>query len=330
MRAAIDGLAEPCVVVGSRPSVPVEGMEEALAQKVHWVDAGKPTAWRELGLPVPQVYMQSGWAYPAFSALGREVKAAGGHVIGMSDANWRGDFRQFILGAAAFRLWHRRQFDAMLVPGAEGARLLRWFGMPSDRIRIGMYGADPTLFGGGGPLANRPPVFLFVGQFIARKDVLGVARAFLAVAHRLPEWRLSIIGGGEQRGQIPSHPRITVEDFVQPERLAEHFRAARFFVLPSLAEAWGLVVHEAALCGCGLILSDRIGSAADLGASANSVRFRAGSVPDLAGALLEAATFGARRLEAAEAQSRSLAAGFGPERFAAEVVEFCHSLRAGG
>ena len=94
IRAAIDRLGEPCVVVGSRPSVPVEGMERVLGQPVHWVDATRPVAWGDLGVAVPGIFVQSGWSYPAFSALGREVKAAGGQIIGLSDANWRGDFRQ--------------------------------------------------------------------------------------------------------------------------------------------------------------------------------------------------------------------------------------------
>jgi glycosyltransferase involved in cell wall biosynthesis len=320
IRGAIDAVGEDCAVVGSRPAVPIEGMERALGQPVRWVDADKPATWRSLGLDVPHIYFQSGWGYPAFSALGAEVRRAGGRVVGLSDANWRGDFRQMVLGAAAFRLRYRRHFDAMLVPGREGIRLMRWFGLPPDRIRCGMYGADPGLFGGGKPLAERPPAFLFVGQFIARKGVLDLARAFLRITDRHPEWRLSIIGGGEQRGLIPRHARIAVEDFVQPEALAGRFRQARFFVLPSRFEAWGLVVHEAALCGCGLVLSDRIGSASDLATPANARRFRAGDVAGLARALETAAAFDAARLAAAAAESRRLAAQFGPARFGAEAA----------
>jgi glycosyltransferase involved in cell wall biosynthesis len=107
---------------------------------------------------------------------------------------------------------------------------------------------------------------------------------------------------------------------VQPEQLAGRFRQARFFVLPSRWEAWGLVVHEAALSGCGLVLSDHIGSAEDLATPANALRFRAGDVADLARALEAAAQFDAARLAAAEAESRRLAGQFGPARFGAEAA----------
>ncbi len=322
LRAAIDRLGEECAVIGSRPAVPVEGMERALRHPIYWIDADKPLSWRELGLDVPRIFFQAGWAYPAFTALGNEVKRRGGHIIGLSDANWRGDFRQIVLGAAAFRLKYRRYFDAMLVPGEQGQRLMRWFGLPAERIRCGLYGADPVIFVGGPPLADRPKTFLYVGQFIARKDMLRLAAAFLNFVERHPDWRLHLIGGGEQRDLIPQHPRILVEDFVQPEQLAERFHTARFFVLPSRMEAWGLVVHEAALCGCGLLLSDRIGSADDLCTGVNGLRFRAGDQASLERALAAAAAFDARRLAAIESESSRLAAAFGPERFAKEAEQF--------
>ncbi len=303
-------------------------MEDALRHKIHWVDASQRTTWRAMKLGVPDIYFQSGWGYPAFSALGDEVRRNGGHVIGMSDANWRGDWRQ-VLGTLAFRLHYGKQFDAMLVPGRQGELLMRRFGMRANRVRQGMYGADPDLFGGGLPLPERPQEFLFVGQFIARKDVLGLARAFINIADRRPDWRLLLIGSGEQRDQIPAHPSIRVEDFVQPEQLADKFRSARFFVLPSLTEAWGLVAHEAALCGCALVLSDRIGSADDLATPTNSVRFKAGNVADLSRALDMATQFDASRLAGAEAMSRQLARQFGPQRFGHEAGQLVKMFQKG-
>ena len=322
----IELLGEPCVVVGSRPFVPVEGMDRVLGVPIHWVDGERPVRWRDIGLDVPRIFVQSGWAYPSFSALGNEVKAAGGKVIGLSDANWRGDLRQLVLGPLAFRLKHRTHFDAMLVPGREGVRLMRWFGIPAKRTRVGMYGADPALFGGGPPLATRPKTFLFVGQFIARKDVLGLADAFLEFAKDRPDWSLHLVGGGEQQDSIPRDPRIRVEAFVQPEELARRFHTARFFVLPSVFEAWGLVAHEAALSGCGLVLSNCVGSAEDLCTPTNGVRFKAGRKDDLVRALTESAAFDETRLTAAEAESRRLAAQFGPDRFALEVSRLIQEL----
>src|SRR5687768_12597413 len=73
IRAAVDRLGQDCVVIASRPAVPIKGMEEVLGGIVHWVDADMPVGWRALGLEPPDVFIQSGWSYPAFAALGREV-----------------------------------------------------------------------------------------------------------------------------------------------------------------------------------------------------------------------------------------------------------------
>jgi glycosyltransferase involved in cell wall biosynthesis len=326
IRGAINELGTPCAVIGSRPSVPVEGMERVLGQSVHWVDAARPLSWRELKLEVPRVFVQSGWGYPAFSALGAQVKAAGGRVVGLSDANWRGDFRQMVLGSIAFRVSKRRRFDAMLVPGRQGERLMRWLGMPQEVVKIGMYGADPEVFQSSDDITSRPKRFLFVGQFIERKDVLGLCNAFLRFAPGHPEWTLQLCGSGPQHELIPRHPRIVIEPFVQPEALAERYRQARFFVLPSLEEAWGLVVHEAALSGCALLLSDRIGSADDLCNSRNGTRFRAGSEDDLLRGLESAASRDDTWLRDASSESRRLAAYFGPERFGRELAKLIRSL----
>jgi glycosyltransferase involved in cell wall biosynthesis len=313
--AAVREQGQPCPVVGSRPTVPVRGVEEALGQPVHWVDADKPVSWTELGLTVPKVYFQSGWAYPAFNSLGEEVRAAGGKVCLLMDNNWRGDFRQ-IIGAPWFRLFQRHKFDAVLVPGKSGRRLARWYGLPDAAIFEGMYGADPRLFFNGPPLADRPKRIIFVGQYIERKGCVPLARAFAAVAHRLPGWELCMYGSGPLQSAIPPHPQIKVHGFVQPEQLGALYRDARIFALPSRSEAWGLVVHEAALSGCQLLLSDAIGAAPDFASSANSAIFRPGNQAEMRSAILSLTGVSDQRLAQAQAESVTMAASHGPNRFA--------------
>lgn len=327
MRAAIGAHGARCTVVGTRPGVPIDGMEEVLGQSIAWVDKDAAPTWQELGEPVPEVFVQSGWAAPAFNALGREVRAAGGSVILLADFCWRGDFRQRVLGPIGYRLRHRAAFDGVLVAGASGVRVARYFGVPPARIRIGMLGAEHGIFAGGGPLAARPPEFLFVGRMIELKAVRQLADAFIRVAATRPEIVLRLCGSGPLAEALPRHPRIVVESFVQPRDLVARYRQARFLVLPSFRDAWGLVVHEAALSGCALILSDAVGSIDDLATAANALRVRPGDVASLADALDRAAGWDAARLDRAEAESRRLAAQFGPERFAVELLGLVEIVR---
>lgn len=320
MRAAIDRLGEPCAVIGTSPFVPVEGMEGALGQPITWIDPARPVTWSELGLEAPRLFIQSGWRYPAISALGKDAKAQGARVIGLTDINWRGDFRQTVLGPVGFRLLHRARFDAMVVAGAQGRRVMRLFGVPDDRIREGFYGADPSLFTPGPPLPQRSRTFLFVGRFVPQKNVVGLAEAFVRFDRRRPGWTLRLCGSGVQRELIPQHPAIVVEDFVQPQDLPARFHDARFFVLPSVHEPWGLVVHEATLSGCALLLSDAVGSGDDLATQANALRFRAGDIDALTAALEAAAGRSDAWLEEAQSESLRLSGRFGPARFAGEIA----------
>ena len=328
LREAIFQIGEPCDVIGTPPSVPVKGMEDALGNKIHWIPVDQRSNWASVGLDVPEIFVESGWRYSAFQSLRAEVRARGGTVIGMSDANWRGDFRQRIIGKLAFALHYRRQFDAMIVPGKEGRRLMNWFGFDDDHIYEGMYGSNPLIFNEGDRLALRPKQFLFVGQFVERKDVLGLARAFVRFVKTRPDWTLRLCGSGAQKQDIPRHPNIIVENFVQANELADRYRAARFFVLPSLIEAWGLVVHEAAMSGCGLILSDKIGSAADLSNSNNAFRFVAGDENAILSALHKAANCDEEQLLTMESESRRLGALFGPRRFGSAVHTLIRKIDA--
>ena len=323
LAAASAELVQDCPVVGSRAQVPVQGVEQALGRPVHWVEATHPTTWRKLGLDVPRIFFQSGWAYPAFNALGDEVRAAGGKVCLLMDNNWRGDLRQ-MAGAPWFRAFQRRKFSAVLVPGKSGRRLARWYGMPDGKIFEGMYGADPQLFFNGPPLANRPKRIIFVGQYIERKGCVPLAQAFASVADRLPGWELWMYGSGPLQSAIPPHPAIKVNGFIQPEQLGALYRDARIFALPSNSEAWGLVVHEAALSGCQLLLSATVGAAPDFATDANARTFRPGDEADLASAMVELAE--SAELSAAQLASVASARSHGPAEFARQVSAIVRQL----
>jgi glycosyltransferase involved in cell wall biosynthesis len=182
-----------------------------------------------------------------------------------------------------------------------------------------MYGADPALFHGGKPLHLRSKTILYVGRLVPIKNVVGLTQAFVRFAKDYPDWVLRICGSGQQRGLLPDHPQIQVEDFVQPPQLAEIMRDARCLVLPSLYEPWGVVVHEAALSGCALALSKAVGAADDLARPENAILFKPGDVDLIERALRTIAGWDDSQWQRAELTSRELARQFGPEKFADAV-----------
>lgn len=311
IRAGVDRVNVPVEVLGSKPSVPIEGMGETLGQPIHWIDNDSPQSWIDLDVERPDLFIHTGWNYEGFNTLGHEVRAHGGHVVSMIDNRWKNSIRQWI-GAAVFRLRYRRWFDAVWVPGKSGRRLCRFLGMSDEDIHEGMYGADPEVFPEGPPLPKRRKTMLFVGQLIPRKNVSHLVKAFLEFRKDHPDWSLKIVGEGEVT--IPANESgIEQEGFLQPQEVARRMRESRFLLLPSREDHWGLVVHEAALSGCGLIVSENVGAAHDLVSAGNGVVHPVDSVSALENALRQVVTKSRSWQSTVTETSHELAKRFGPE-----------------
>lgn len=254
---------EECVVVATRPRVPVLGMEELCGCRVFWIDSEKEVNFSVLLSRVPKTLLVDGWATRPFNALRDLVRAHGGRVFAMVDNNFIFSFREFVK-AVRFRLFLKHHYDGYLVPGKSSLKLLRFYGVSDQKVHNGMYAADEKLFFNAVPIERRDKKFLFVGQLCNRKNVVGLAECFLDIPRDVRrEWRLEICGCGPDKERIPRDSAITVHDFVQPEELAKLYQTARVFVLPSKEEHWGLVVHEAALSGCVLLASRFVGAVED-------------------------------------------------------------------
>jgi glycosyltransferase involved in cell wall biosynthesis len=314
-------------VVGTRPTVPIEGMERSLGAPITWIEGAREgLRWADLSLPKPDVFFQGGYGTPAFRALGRDCRAAGGKVVCLSDVNWIGGFRQNLLDPLRHRFALGRGFDGFFVAGASGLRWARRAGYGRKPLRAGMLGADPALFTPGPPLAGRAKRFLFVGRNDPIKNIDRMLAAFDAFTRDDDEWRLDLIGPDGLGAALP--PRVSLQAFSSPGHVASALRAARCLILPSFRDRWGLVVHEAALSGCALALAPRVGAADDLASSDNSVIFEGCGRGDVLAGLRRVARWSDAQWARAEAESLRRATQFGPQVFAESVDGFLRDFEA--
>ena len=327
IRAGVQSISEPVHIIASKPPALVNEVEQALGQPVHWIDTAKTCSWSDLGISTPELFFQSGWLSKAFRNLGREVHQNGGRVVCFSDNSWKNSPRQW-LGAVVFRIRHRQNFHAVWVPGHSGFRLCRFFGMPVDKIYQGMYGADPEIFSPGIPLAEREKKFIFVGQLIERKGIDLLVKAFSEFHKKHSDWSLHVIGSGPLV-HLLNAPGITVEGFKPPDYVASIMRQSRFLILPSYEEHWGLVVHEATLSGCGLIVSRAVGSSFDLVSDGNGTLAATGSVRSLYQALVKATSLDQAELNRIFSESQSAASKFGPQIWAETFKKIIADSRTG-
>jgi glycosyltransferase involved in cell wall biosynthesis len=168
------------------------------------------------------------------------------------------------------------------------------------------------------PAADRF-VVLFAGRLSPEKNLIVLIRAFADVAARYPFAELWLAGAGPQRSALESvaaqvgiASRVRFLGHLSTAALAERYRAADVFVLPSLFETQGMVCVEAMQFGKPLVVSAGIVSCRELvEEGGNGLVFDQTSEADLARALKRLASdpglrsaFGARSLEKAAAFSR--------------------------
>lgn len=289
-------------------------IEGALSVPVRWVRHGSPCTWETLGLDVPKVFCYTGFFYPEFNSLAGEVRRQGGKTISMIDNSYKRTIKQAI-GSVIFRCRLRRRIDMVFVPGADGARLMHRFGLDRRDVRVGLYGADPTVFPPGPPLEGRQRDFIYVGQFIERKGIPTLIAAVQDLRASGTGCTLLAVGDGPLKAALKA-AEIPVLGFCQPEIVAREMRKTKFLILPSKLDHWGLVVHEAALSACGLILSDGVGSRHDLLRPDNGFVFEAGNPESLAATMRSALTLQSTALEQCCQVSMQLAEQFGPDQWA--------------
>lgn len=304
----------PIVILGVNPQMPIKETESIIGQKVYWVDEKGVTSWRDLCLPVPDIFFQAGWFIPSFNNLGREVKQNGGKVVCMIDNCWKNNVRQWF-GAIKFRLFYRKWIDAVWVPGKLGTKLLRFFGMPPSKIYQGLYASDGGCFQSGVPLQERSKQFVFVGRFSYLKGIPTLAKAFRIFNKDYPDWKLVAYGIGDCKRMLDNCPQVETRSFASSIEIAEALNESRFFVLPTLTDNWPLVVSEAALAGCGMILSNKVGNIPEFLNDKNGFIFPAKSVKKLVKRLRDVALLPDWRLNEVYDESRRLGAFYTQEHW---------------
>ncbi len=267
---------EEVVVVATCPSVPIKGMDELAGCKVIWIESNDGRTIKELVGEIPGIILTSGWSVPAFRRYAKTVRKNGGLAFSMVDTNYRISVKDFLRNIR-FRLFQRGLFDGFMVPGKSGVKLLKSYGVSDRYLARGMYSSDASLFKSDTLITDRPKRIVYVGQLCERKNILNFCKAFLQSKASEQGWSLAIYGSGSLKSDLMkfsnSNSAIEVNDFLQPEQLAAVCQSARALVLPSYSEPWGLVVHEAALSGCFLLLSNAVGASDDFLSEKNGLSF---------------------------------------------------------
>jgi GalNAc-alpha-(1->4)-GalNAc-alpha-(1->3)-diNAcBac-PP-undecaprenol alpha-1,4-N-acetyl-D-galactosaminyltransferase len=161
--------------------------------------------------------------------------------------------------------------------------------------------------------ATQQPALIAVGRLHRDKGFDILLEAFSLLGDEHPEWRLTVLGEGEERGHLETlRDELHLGGRVSfPGRVKDPYpfmRRATLFVLPSRAEGFPLALCEALACGLPAVCTDCAGGVRDIVQDGvNGVLVPVGDATALARAL--------KRLMTDESERRRLA------RRAPEVVE---------
>ena len=174
-----------------------------------------------------------------------------------------------------------RLADQVSVPSTGGRDLMKSLGLPDGRVTLTPYVVDNDWWLAQAARVDRAAaraswgaaaddaVILFCAKLQVWKRPLDLLQAFAKA--KIGKALLVFAGEGPLRGQLQDEAaalgvaeRMRFLGFVNQTQLPSIYTGADLMVLPSLYEAFGVVVNEAMLCGCPVIVSDHVGAARDL------------------------------------------------------------------
>lgn len=206
----------------------------------------------------PSCILMSSWGFPNFMRMAKKARKKGVYVIAGMDNQWHGTLKQH-LGVISSKLYLKTSIDTLLVAGDRQAYFARKLGYKD--VLYGLYAADIDKFTCDIPIWERSKNFLFIGRLMSVKGVEELVQAYIIYREQVKNpWGLKVAGTGPLAELLRGVAGVDLLGFVQPANLPKIMHEARCFVLPSLWEPWGVVLHEATAAGLPVIATYPCGS----------------------------------------------------------------------
>ncbi|WP_207426486.1 glycosyltransferase family 4 protein [Pedobacter sp. SYSU D00535] len=239
----------------------------------------------------PSLVYTSGWMDRDYLAVCRWLKKNNTNckIVAGCDTPWRGSFRQNIARLIS-RFYLRRCFTHIWVAGPLQFEYAKRLGFGNSQIIFDCLTANTNLFLNehrkkNGLLNLDGKKFLYVGRFSEEKGVQILLEAFSKLERELKhDWKLVLVGQQEHdKIKVVASEKIIVKPFLPAEQIIEIANGCSVFILPSISESWGLVLHEFAALGLPLLTSDICGANFTfLIPGYNGLKFKNGDMEDLA------------------------------------------------
>jgi glycosyltransferase involved in cell wall biosynthesis len=150
---------------------------------------------------------------------------------------------------------------AMALSAAQKEDIERIYRLPPEKVIVTGAGYNDTLFTSKTKPLPRPVQLVYAGKLLRAKGLPWLLKALKTIS--ASDWQLNLVGGGSGKEKDEClrlaqdlGNRVLVHGQIPQAQLADIFKKAHIFVLPSLFEGLPLVVLEALASGCRVIATD--------------------------------------------------------------------------
>lgn len=211
----------------------------------------------------PDIVLISGRMNRHYLKVAKELKNNNVYTVTLQDTIYVNTIRQNIIRMFS-RILYRKYFKGFWGAGSPQVAFGYSLGFTSNNIFEGLFTANSNFFN---PTVrakiegcNKKKV-LYVGRFSEEKNLQKLIAAFTTINEELGNiHELLLVGDGPLRNELDGNENLKIYPFMTSDELIEVARSADIFCLPSKRDAWGVVIHEFALIGLPLILSNRCGA----------------------------------------------------------------------
>jgi glycosyltransferase involved in cell wall biosynthesis len=229
---------------------------------------GVRSAWR---CTAADIVMLGGWESPAYWLIFLFARLRRVPVVGFYESILDTNSRKAGPVQFARAAWFK-SMDAIVTPGPSATEAVLATGTLRERIFEGFNAVDvediwtqASRYRLTAPTATNHR-FLFIGQLIARKNVLLLIEAFAALRRCGSSATLRIAGVGELEEEVTAlisafhlNDCVAMEGYVDSADLPALLATSDTLVMPSLQEVWGLVVNEALAAGLHVVITENAG-----------------------------------------------------------------------
>ncbi|MDO9153334.1 MAG: glycosyltransferase family 4 protein [Paludibacter sp.] len=202
--------------------------------------------------------------------LAKNCKKVGLSIVAACDSYFEGSIKQ-VIRIILSRFGFHKNYDAIFVPGFKGFEYAKLLNFKENKIIRGLYSCDDNIYRKTGIRRHEDSkskwseAFIFIGQLISRKGFDTLIEAYKLYRQQVEKpWELWIIGSGPLVHLTETSEGIIYFNSLIAEECTQKLAMAGCFILPSIIDHWGLVLHEATCAGLPIITTSSCGASIEL------------------------------------------------------------------